>query len=114
MNTFLPIAKSFNPDVVAVSAGFDAHKNDLLLELNLSLNSFYDIGTILRENFDNIFGVLEGGYDTDILPKGIENFVAGINGEKMPHVEERTTSDEEIIRDYRVGERALMEMLKMI
>ena len=67
--TILPIAKQFAPDVVAVSAGFDAHIYDLLLDLRVSVNSYYKIGLELRKNFKNIFATLEGGYNVEELPK---------------------------------------------
>ena len=92
VNSFLPIAKQFQPDVVAVSAGFDAHLNDLLLDLDVTANSFYKIGQLLRENFDNVFATLEGGYSVRDLHRGVLNFQAGMNGEKMPFHESSTAS----------------------
>jgi acetoin utilization deacetylase AcuC-like enzyme len=55
---FLPIAKQFEPDVVAVSAGFDAHRFDPMLDLKVTASSFYKIGKLLGENFNNIFATL--------------------------------------------------------
>ncbi len=69
VETFMPIAKEFNPDIVAVSAGFDSHQYDLLLDLRLSLNAYYKIGRLLSENFDNVFATLEGGYNIEVFPK---------------------------------------------
>lgn len=89
---FLPIAEQFKPDVVAISAGFDAHLYDPLLQLNATGNSFHRIGQILRERFDNVFAVLEGGYSVKYMPRSVLNFVAGMNGEDMPFPEQRTSS----------------------
>ncbi len=89
---FLPIAKQFEPDVVAVSAGFDSHRYDPLLDMHVSADSYYRIGKMLRENFDNVFATLEGGYSVMDLYKGILNFRAGMNGEPMPHIEEESSS----------------------
>jgi len=91
-NTFLPVAREFNPDIVALSAGFDAHQYDLLLDLRLSANSYYKIGKILRENFSNMFATLEGGYNVEIFPKCLHNFLNGINNEKMSFIEKETDS----------------------
>jgi len=90
---FLPIAKKFNPDIVAVSAGFDGHKDDLLLNLNLSMNIYYKIGEILRKNFDNIFATLEGGYNVKTFPSCLYNFIDGINNEKQKFKEKKTKTD---------------------
>ena len=99
-NTFLPFAKEFNPDIVGVSAGFDGHKSDMLLDLNYSLDSFFEIGRLLNKNFSNIFAVLEGGYNPDILSKGIENFLSGINGLPKKHTERLSDSTYFVHRQY--------------
>jgi len=75
-------AKAFSPDVVAVSAGFDGFSEDRILALRYSLRAFYECGLRLRENFENIFGVLEGGYHKKVK-ECVESFVAGVNGEKV-------------------------------
>jgi len=98
--TFLPIVKKFNPDVVAVSAGFDAHKSDMLLQLNVSTDSYYKIAQILRKNFENIFAVLEGGYNPEVLVKCVDNFIAGINNEEKIHSENLSESDVKVFQDY--------------
>lgn len=90
VNRFLPVAKQFNPDVVAVSAGFDAHQFDLLLDLRLSFNTYYKLGRLLSSNFRNIFATLEGGYNVEVFPKCVFNFVDGINGEKQRYHEHPT------------------------
>jgi len=100
INHLLPVAQQFNPDVVAVSAGFDAHHADPLLELRLSLNMYYKIGVILRQNFSHIFAVLEGGYHLEYLPKGVENFLCGINNQEMKFHEPATDSTIQIIDEF--------------
>lgn len=90
--TFLPAAKEFNPDIVGISAGFDSHHYDLLLDLRLSMNTFYQIGKLISENFTNTFATLEGGYNIEIFPKCLNNFVDGINGDEMKFSERNTDS----------------------
>ncbi|MEK9181077.1 MAG: histone deacetylase family protein [Patescibacteria group bacterium] len=97
---FFPAALQFKPDVVAVSAGFDAHQMDLLLELRLSFNAYYELGKILSQNFKNIFATLEGGYNIEIFPKCLYNFLAGINGEPQKFTEEPTDSKILVIEEY--------------
>jgi acetoin utilization deacetylase AcuC-like enzyme len=95
---FMPIARQYDPDVVACSAGFDAHKEDLLLDLRLSVNAYYKIGKVLSSNFSRIFATLEGGYNTIVFPKCVFNFIDGINGEKQ-RFKERSTDTMIQIRD---------------
>jgi acetoin utilization deacetylase AcuC-like enzyme len=77
--------RKFNPDVVAVSAGFDAYYKDQLLGLQVTLRSFYECAFRLRRAFGNIFAVLEGGYHND-LKECIDNFIEGIHKGALPPV----------------------------
>lgn len=113
LNTFIPIInKQFKPDIVGVSAGFDAHHSDPLLQLNLTTNSFYDLGRLLSNNFTNIFACLEGGYNLDFLHKNILDFVNGINKKPQKFREQSTTSDIDIQNDFNVRMQILKENLK--
>ncbi len=102
-NSFLPVALQFKPDVVAVSAGFDAHLFDLLLELRVTSDTYYQIGKKLKENFDFVFATLEGGYNVEVLPHCVYNFLAGINGTPKTHFEQTTTSSRSIWEEYEIG-----------
>ena len=97
---FIPIARQFDPDVVAISAGFDTYRFDLLLNLKLSLAAYHTIGKIIRKNFPKAFATLEGGYNTSALPNCVWNFIDGFNGKEMRHVEPPTESDIKIIQEY--------------
>ncbi|NND31643.1 MAG: histone deacetylase [Saprospiraceae bacterium] len=92
-DNFLPVIEQFNPDIIAVSAGFDAHRYDPLLQLNLSCNVFYDMGIKMAKLNSRLFATLEGGYNTEILPLCVYNFMAGVNGEPIFHDEGYTTSN---------------------
>jgi len=74
----LSAARDFQPDVVAVSAGFDGFKEDKLLNLNFTKKGYYECGLRLRRNFSNVFAVLEGGYHSKIK-ECVEAFVSGVN-----------------------------------
>ena len=77
-------ARSFGPDIVGVSAGFDAYYKDKMLGLQVSQRAFYECAFRLRRAFSNIFAVLEGGYHDD-LKECIDSFIEGIhNGAKPP------------------------------
>jgi acetoin utilization deacetylase AcuC-like enzyme len=93
IQAYLPVAKAFNPDVVAISAGFDAHQHDLLLDLRLTLPTFYKLGVLIRTHFTRYFATLEGGYNTQYLPAAVYNFLDGINGKEMRFEERETESD---------------------
>ncbi|MBI1935264.1 histone deacetylase [Candidatus Woesearchaeota archaeon] len=112
LSRIIPVIKEqYKPDVVAVSAGFDAHKGDPLLQLNLTINSYYEIGRLLSNNFNNIFACLEGGYNVEALPHCVSVFLMGINKEKsmLEFKEQRTTSAANVQREF----EARMKSLKL-
>lgn len=92
MDFIYDVIDAFNPDIVGISAGFDGHIYDPLLDLRFSSKSFYDMGIQLRERYPRSFAVLEGGYNLEILPQCITNFMAGMNGEPCPFPSESTHS----------------------
>lgn len=106
VNSFLPIAQEYAPDIVAISAGFDSHQYDLLLDLRLSVNAFYKLGTIISRNFSNCFATLEGGYNIKEFPRCLYNFLDGINNEPMKYSERETDSMIQIHYEYE-GRKAL-------
>ena len=97
---FLPIAKQFEPDVVAVSAGFDGYMHDLLLNLRLSMRAYYTLGKIVADNFENIFATFEGGYNVAMLPNCVWNFPDGINGKEIRFADPSTETDVKIFQEY--------------
>jgi acetoin utilization deacetylase AcuC-like enzyme len=71
---------AFRPDLLLVSAGFDAYVNDPLTNLRLEAEHFYRFGTWLRKINIPVAAILEGGY-SDELPGLIESFIRGWNGD---------------------------------
>ena len=67
----LPAAEAFQPELVLVSAGFDAHREDPLAGCRLETASFAEMGRHVRdlaERLDVPLGVvLEGGYQPTVL-----------------------------------------------
>jgi acetoin utilization deacetylase AcuC-like enzyme len=111
VRTFMPVAEQFKPDVVALSAGFDAHQYDLLLELKVSSGSYYKIGKMISERFERSFATLEGGYNVEELPRCVYNFLNGINGDPIAFIEKETESDIKIYQEYEIRESSLMNNL---
>jgi acetoin utilization deacetylase AcuC-like enzyme len=72
--------KHFRPDLVAVSAGFDAYARDPLADGPLLAEDFYWLGRSLRKLNVPMFSLLEGGYSRD-LPELIFAYLKGVEGE---------------------------------
>ncbi len=110
--TCMQVLEQYKPDVVAVSAGFDAHLFDLLLQLRVTESSFFKIGEMLRERSNHVFATLEGGYNVAVLPQCVHNFVAGINGEAMPFQRQATSSSRQVWEEYELRSQVVMSNLK--
>lgn len=68
----------FEPDLIAVSAGFDAYKNDPITDMNLERDTFRIIGSLIAALGRPRFAVLEGGYASD-MAFCIQAFVEGFD-----------------------------------
>lgn len=69
--------KKYDPDLLAVSAGFDTYKGDPLTGIRLEKSTYEKIGNAIRELGKPVFAVLEGGYSDD-LPECIDHFLKGL------------------------------------
>ncbi len=71
--------KDFRPDLIAVSAGFDAYVRDPIGNGSLEPEDFYWLGQSLSKPGVPMFSVLEGGYSRD-LPELILAYLKGMEG----------------------------------
>ena len=83
--TVVPALRSFAPDILLLSAGFDAWKHDPLGGMWVTLDGFRIWGEWMRELADEVCGgrvlaVLEGGYDLQNLPLLVEAHLQGLGG----------------------------------
>ena len=72
---FKPVVEKFRPQMLFISAGFDAHWNNSITSLGLSTRGFFNISkklVDLAEEYCNgkIVFVLEGGYDPHNVANG--------------------------------------------
>jgi len=71
--------RQFRPDLVGVSAGFDAYLRDPLADGALEVEDFHWLGRELRGLGAPFFSLLEGGYSRD-LPELIFAYLKGAEG----------------------------------
>jgi acetoin utilization deacetylase AcuC-like enzyme len=71
--------RNFRPDLLAVSAGFDAYARDPLAQETLEAEDFHWLGESVRQLDIPAFSILEGGYSND-LPELILAYLKGWNG----------------------------------
>jgi acetoin utilization deacetylase AcuC-like enzyme len=75
----LPAVVAFGPDLVIVSAGFDAAADDPLCSLRLTAPAFAEMATALREPCGGPALVLEGGYSLSALEAGVTAVLAAVS-----------------------------------
>lgn len=73
----LPSLENYHPDLILISAGFDAHRDDPLANLNLTEESFAHFTTMITDSAaklcnGRIISVLEGGYNLKALAYSVE------------------------------------------
>ena len=74
----------FEPEVIIISAGFDAHKRDPLATINLDSEDYFtmtqDIVSIAnRHSKGRVISFLEGGYDLQALSECIQSHFKGLS-----------------------------------
>jgi acetoin utilization deacetylase AcuC-like enzyme len=79
----LPALEDFAPDVLIISAGFDAHRLDPLGGLRLEEEDYVWItekliGVAKRHSGGRIISILEGGYDLEGLSKSVAAHVGAL------------------------------------
>lgn len=63
-----PAVRAFAPELVLVSAGFDAHSDDPLAQMNVSAEGFRELAERCASLGPRLAAVLEGGYNLETLP----------------------------------------------
>ncbi len=81
----VPAFKKFQPEVVLLSAGFDAHANDLMSGINLTNEGYKFINeaivSLVNKYADGrVVSVLEGGYNLEVLPNLVANHIKTLTG----------------------------------
>ena len=70
---------AFEPELLLVSAGFDAHREDPLAQLELSTEVFEELARRAVRLAPRTAAVLEGGYNLETLPDLVESALRGFD-----------------------------------
>ena len=74
-----PAVLRFEPDLVVVSAGFDAHVDDPLAGMRVTADGFHELASRSAELGPRVAAVLEGGYDPRTLPGLVAAALEGLS-----------------------------------
>jgi len=81
-----PAIEAFRPEILLVSAGFDAHRDDPLADMQLTDDGFRFMTRFVADMADRhcggkVVSVLEGGYDLNTITTSVEAHVRELLGE---------------------------------
>jgi len=72
-----PALARFEPELVLVSAGFDAHVDDPLAGMRVTADGFREMAGRCRASAPRVAAVLEGGYELETLPGLVDAALGG-------------------------------------
>ena len=89
-NEALPRLRQFAPQLVFISAGFDAHEKDPMAAMRVTRQGFRDMGRLLLElaretASGRLITVLEGGYKPEVLEECVEDHIRLLLGIPFDH-----------------------------
>jgi acetoin utilization deacetylase AcuC-like enzyme len=87
-DVILPAASAFEPQLVLISAGYDAHEGDPLTGCRLQTSSFADmarhVGEFAASADVSVGAVLEGGYQPETLAECVRETMIALAGDEPP------------------------------
>lgn len=78
-DTIFPKIKAFNPELIIVSAGFDAHMDDPLAGFLLSDGDYFWLGENIKALKLPVVSLLEGGYNLSALKTSVKTYLSAFN-----------------------------------
>jgi acetoin utilization deacetylase AcuC-like enzyme len=89
----VPVLRQYGPRVVIISLGWDAHREDPLADMNLTLKSYlYVFDAVLKLQTPVVF-LLEGGYSRDVIKRGTYALVRLVEHGEFAPGESQTETD---------------------
>jgi acetoin utilization deacetylase AcuC-like enzyme len=83
-----PIARAFRPGLIAISAGYDAHRDDPLAECRVETDGYADMAATMRELAAELGApllvCLEGGYHPGALAASVLATIEALGSERKP------------------------------
>ncbi len=117
-NVILPAARRFRPDIILISAGYDAHVEDPFQLLQFRSSTYYEIAQKMRALADEletcngrICFFLEGGYNSDALGESVtESWLALVGEPSKEGAKPKELPQEEPVEEV----KALIQKIRQI
>ena len=82
----LPVVEKFDPEIILVSAGFDAHWRDPLADMKLTEEFYSFFAQTLKQLSKPAVFILEGGYDLEGLSESVLAIFETLLDERNPNI----------------------------
>ncbi|MFL5250984.1 MAG: histone deacetylase [Myxococcales bacterium] len=107
----LPLADEYKPELVLVSAGFDAHRDDPLANMDVTSDGFAALCGAVKEVADKhckdrIVLTLEGGYDLEALARSVRACVEVLAGAEAPPLRPDASKARDALSRSRAAQRS--------
>ena len=88
----VPIAEEYKPELMLISAGYDAHHADIISDLRFTTNTYYklaEISALISKAHANrrMVVLLEGGYHLKYMPLSVLNTLCAMAEVEAEHTE---------------------------
>jgi acetoin utilization deacetylase AcuC-like enzyme len=84
----VPLAREHRPELIGISAGYDAHRADPLAQCTLDAQAYADMAASVRETAAELDAAvlvcLEGGYDLDALAESVSVTIGALTDSRPP------------------------------
>jgi acetoin utilization deacetylase AcuC-like enzyme len=98
----VPVARRYEPGLIVLSAGYDAHRDDPLAQCLLDEEAYADMTATMRDLGDElgapVLVVLEGGYDLGALSASVAATIAALTGDRAPREAPREAAGPHLAR----------------
>jgi acetoin utilization deacetylase AcuC-like enzyme len=102
----VPVAREYEPGLVAISAGFDGHRDDPLAQCRLDEAAFADMAATMRHLASELEApllvCLEGGYDLGALAASVAATIEALAGERVARAAPREAAGAHLARAARL------------
>jgi len=114
---FIPLIENFKPDLIGISAGYDAYFNDPLANLKFTIKTYGDATNIVKKVADKVCEgriviILEGGYNLEALSHGIlatVSTIAELDEIKEPYLPPEQEIDDSVKEEIKVLKKILSD-----
>ncbi|MFL5870731.1 MAG: histone deacetylase family protein [Solirubrobacterales bacterium] len=101
-HVIVPVARDFAPDLIAISAGYDAHRDDPLASCLVDTETYGDMAATLRDLARELgVGVLvclEGGYAPKALAASVLATIEALGGDSQPRQASQSAAEPHLDR----------------